>query len=194
MKKSLTLAVGALVVTISAFVSGQTGAKNGEWPHWGADHGNTKYSPLDQINRDNVKNLRIAWRWKAENFGPPAEANLEATPLMVGGVLYTTAGTSRAVVAIDGATGETLWMYRLDEGERGDMAPRSVIEASSTGPTARGARSSSSRRGIAWCRSTRRPASPIRSSARTASSTCTKTSINRFRKTARSARARRPWS
>ena len=126
MKKSLTLAVGALVVTITAFVSGQTGAKNGEWPHWGADHGNTKYSPLDQINRDNVKNLRVAWRWKSENHGPRPQNNMEGTPLMVGGVLYSTAGFRPNVVAIDGATGETLWVYRIDEGQRGDRAPRSV--------------------------------------------------------------------
>ncbi len=107
-------------------VSGQSGATNGEWPHWGADLGSSKYSPLDQINRDNVKNLRIAWRWKAENFGPRPQNNMEATPLMVGGVLYTTAGIRPNVVAIDAATGETLWTYRIDEGERGDRAPRSV--------------------------------------------------------------------
>ena len=83
-----------------------------------------KYSPLDQINRDNVKNLRIAWRWKADNFGPSPEFNLQATPLAVNGILYTTAGTRRHVVAIDGATGETLWTYRYDEGERGRQAPR----------------------------------------------------------------------
>ena len=43
---------------------------------------------------------------------------------MIGGVLYFTAGSRRDVVAVDAATGETLWMYRLDEGERGDRAPR----------------------------------------------------------------------
>ena len=63
--------------------------------HWGADLSNTKYSALDQINRDNVKNLRVVWRWKADNFGPRPQNNLEATPLMVGGVLYTTAARAR---------------------------------------------------------------------------------------------------
>src|SRR5687768_10119793 len=110
----------------SLLLSGQTGVTNGEWPHWGADLGNTKYSALDQITRDNVKNLRVVWRWKADNFGPRPQNNLEATPLMVGGVLYTTAGFRPNVVAIDAATGETLWVYRLDEGQRGDRAPRSV--------------------------------------------------------------------
>jgi quinoprotein glucose dehydrogenase len=130
-RRSLRVALAAAAVAMSVFgasmlVFGQAGAKNGEWPHWGADLANTRYSPLDQITRDNVKNLRIAWRWKADNFGPRPINNLEATPLMVGGVLYTTAGIRPNVVAIDGATGETLWMYRLDEGARGDMAPRSV--------------------------------------------------------------------
>lgn len=118
--------LAAIALGTSMLVSGQTGAKNGEWPHWGADLGNTKYSPLDQITHDNVKTLRIAWRWKADNFGPRPINNLETTPLMVGGVLYATAGIRPNVVAIDGATGETLWIYRLDEGTRGDMAPRSV--------------------------------------------------------------------
>ena len=118
--------VVAVMIAASALVSGQAGVTNGEWPHWGADLGGSKYSALDQINRDNVKNLRIAWRWKAENFGPRPQFNMEATPLMVGGVLYTTAGFRPNVVAIDAATGETLWSYRLDEGVRGDRAPRSV--------------------------------------------------------------------
>ena len=125
-RRLATLSLAAIVITVSVLLSGQTGAKNGEWPHWGADHANTKYSPLDQINRDNVKDLRIAWRWKSENHGPRPQNNMEGTPLMVGGVLYSTAGFRPNVVAIDGATGETLWVYRFDEGERGDRAPRSV--------------------------------------------------------------------
>ena len=107
----------------TAPVAGQSGAKNGEWRYWGGDGGTTRYSPLDQINRDNVKDLRIAWRWKTENFGPRPDFNYEVTPLMVGGALYTTAGSRRAVVAIDGATGETLWVFRYDEGVRGQAAP-----------------------------------------------------------------------
>src|SRR5207244_10515402 len=59
-----------------------------------------------------------------QNFGPAPEFNLEATPLMIGGVLYTTIGTRRDVVAIDAATGETLWMWRYEEGARGQKAPR----------------------------------------------------------------------
>ena len=126
MRRSLALSLMAISVAVSAVVSGQTGATNGEWPHWGGDSGNTKYSPLDQINRDNVKTLRIAWRWKSENYGPRPQNHMEGTPLMVGGVLYATAGFRPNVVAIDAATGETLWSYRLDEGQRSERAPRSL--------------------------------------------------------------------
>jgi quinoprotein glucose dehydrogenase len=95
-----------------------------EWLNNRGDAGSTSYSPLDQIDRDNVKNLRIAWRWKSDNFGPTPEFYYRVTPLMADGVLYATAGIRRTVVAIDAATGETLWMYRLDEGEREKVAPR----------------------------------------------------------------------
>jgi quinoprotein glucose dehydrogenase len=95
-----------------------------EWLHNRGDLASTSYSPLDQINGDNFRTLRIAWRWKSDNFGPTPEFYFRATPLMADGVLYTTAGLRRSVVAIDAATGETLWMYRFDEGERGASAPR----------------------------------------------------------------------
>ena len=88
----MVLPLTAIVIAASVLVSGQSGTASGEWPHWGKDLANNKYSPLDQINRDNVKNLRIAWRWKTENFGPRPQNNMEATPLMVGGTLYFTSG------------------------------------------------------------------------------------------------------
>ena len=104
----------------------QSGAKNGEWPTYGADLGNTHYSPLDQINAGNFNKLQVAWRLKTDNFGPRPETNLQSTPLMVKGVLYTTAGTRRAVVAANAATGEVLWMHSENEGARGDNAPRQL--------------------------------------------------------------------
>jgi quinoprotein glucose dehydrogenase len=121
---SRLLAASALLVAAAASVHAQQGATNGEWRYYGGDAGNSKYSPLDQIDAKNVKELEIVWRWKADNFGPTPDYNWEVTPLMIGGRLYFTAGTRRDVVAVDAATGETLWMYRLDEGERGDRAPR----------------------------------------------------------------------
>jgi len=115
----------AMLVALVAFdARPQRGAANGEWPTYGGDTGNTRYAPLDQITAENVAELTIAWRWKTENFGPLPNFNLEATPLMVDGVLYTTAGTRRNVAAIDAGTGETLWMYRLEEPPRDGAATR----------------------------------------------------------------------
>ncbi|MBK7949686.1 MAG: pyrroloquinoline quinone-dependent dehydrogenase [Deltaproteobacteria bacterium] len=96
-----------------------------EWRFVGGDAGSQRYSPLDQIDRDNVAKLAIAWRWRADNFGPSPETNYRTTPLMVGRTLYATAGSRRAVVAIDAASGETLWVHREDEGARAAAAPRS---------------------------------------------------------------------
>jgi quinoprotein glucose dehydrogenase len=104
-------------------LAGQPSAKDVEWRVYWGDNRSSKYSPLDQINRDNVKDLKIAWRWKALNLGPKADFNWEATPIMIGGVLYVTAGSRRDVVAIDAVSGETLWIYRLDDGKRAASAP-----------------------------------------------------------------------
>src|SRR5579859_110479 len=107
-------------------VSGQSGAKNGEWRTYGGDLGNTHYSPLDQISAANFNQLQVAWRFKTENLGPTPEYNLEGTPLMVNGVMYATVGTRRAVVALNAATGELQWVHSEQEGKRGDLAPRKL--------------------------------------------------------------------
>jgi quinoprotein glucose dehydrogenase len=107
-------------------VSGQSGAKNGEWRTYGGDLGNTHYAPLDQINAGNFSQLQVAWRFKTDNLGPRPEFNFEGTPLMANGVIYSTAGTRRAVVALDAATGELLWVHGEHEGARGTAAPRQL--------------------------------------------------------------------
>jgi quinoprotein glucose dehydrogenase len=117
---SLLLAVPLLAQHLLA----QQGTKKGEWPLVGGDAGSTRYSPLDQITRDNVKNLQVAWTWRADNFGPAPEYKNETTPLMINGVLYFTTGSRRAVVAADPASGETQWVWRMDEGERYDRGIR----------------------------------------------------------------------
>lgn len=104
----------------------QHGAAGGEWRTYGGDLGSTRYSPLAQIDASNFGRLEIAWRFKTDNLGPAPEYNFQATPLMADGVVYTTAGSRRAVVALDAGNGEMLWMYRLDEGERGRAAPRQL--------------------------------------------------------------------
>ena len=107
-------------------VTGQLGAKNGEWRTYGGDLGSTRYSPLDQINAGNFSKLQVAWRFKTDNLGPRPEFNYQSTPLMVNGVLYSTGGTRRAVFALDAATGELRWVHSVDEGKRGEAAPRQL--------------------------------------------------------------------
>ena len=100
--------------------------QNGEWQTYGGDLKSTHYSPADQINAANFNKLEVAWRFKTDGLGPRPEYNLQATPLMVKGVLYTVGGTRRAVVALDAASGEMLWMHGMDEGKRGESAPRQL--------------------------------------------------------------------
>ncbi len=104
----------------------QSGTKNGEWRTYGGDLGSTRYAPFDQINADNFSKLEVAWRFKTDSLGPRPEFKLESTPLMVHGVLYSTGGSRRSVVALDAASGELLWVHREDEGMRGTYAPRQL--------------------------------------------------------------------
>src|SRR5688572_14576349 len=98
----------------------------GEWPHYAADTRGSRYSPLDQINASNFNQLQVAWRLKTDMFGPYPEWKLEGTPLMIKGVLYTTAGTRRSVIAIDAKTGEVIWTHSLREGQRAAVSPRQL--------------------------------------------------------------------
>jgi quinoprotein glucose dehydrogenase len=102
----------------------------GEWRVWGADAFSSRYSPLDQINASNFNSLEMAWQWNAGTFGP--DEYYRTTPLYANGRLFTVATTRRSTMAIDPETGETLWMYRLDEGIRWQKAPR---QFAGRGPT-----------------------------------------------------------
>ena len=100
----------------------QIGATNGEWTSYGGDTGNTKYSPLSQINADNVQRLQVAWTWTSvdedirqrneviRERGSFRNYAYEVTPLMVNGVLYTTTPLGQ-VAAIDPVNGDTLWSF-----------------------------------------------------------------------------------
>src|SRR5258706_8889991 len=109
-----------------ALMLGQQGAVNGEWPTYGGDLGHTRYSSLAQIDATNFNKLEVAWRFKTDSLGPRPEYQFESTPLMAKGVLYSTAGSRRAVVALDAGTGELLWMHSENEGARGANAPRQL--------------------------------------------------------------------
>ena len=126
MRSARSIAAAAFIVLAGASLVGQTGAQNGEWRSYGGDAGHTRYAPLDQIDATNFNKLEVAWRFKTDNLGPRPEYQFESTPLMAKGVLYSTAGSRRAVVALDAATGEMLWMHSENEGARGAAAPRQL--------------------------------------------------------------------
>ena len=122
----LTAAFATLSLRLTGQSTGMPSTKNGEWPMYTADLRGSKYSPLDQIDATNFNKLEVAWRFKTDNLGPRPENKLEGTPIMVGGMIYATAGTRRAVVALDAKTGELKWVYRMDEGTRAAAAPRQL--------------------------------------------------------------------
>jgi len=106
--------------------STQPSTKNGDWPYYTADVKGTKYSPLDQINGSNFKELEVAWRFKTDNLGTRPEFKLEGTPLVIKGIMYATGGTRRAVFALRAETGELLWTHSEFEGARAVNSPRQL--------------------------------------------------------------------
>jgi quinoprotein glucose dehydrogenase len=107
------LLIGCVIACLGlpAISTAQWKAKDTEWASYAADLAGTRYRPLEQINAANFNELEIAWRIKTDNFGNRPEYKLEGTPLMVGGVLYATAGSRRAAIALDAVTGELLWIH-----------------------------------------------------------------------------------
>ena len=124
--KKFSLPVFLAATFLGSSINAQQGAPNGEWPTYGGDLGHTRYSGLGQIDASNFSDLTVAWEFNATNFGPSPEYRFQSTPLMVNGKIYSTAGSRRSVVSLDAATGELLWFYNLDEGERGQNAPRQL--------------------------------------------------------------------
>ncbi len=95
-----------------------------EWQNFGGELNAQRYSPVRQINAQNADKLQIAWRWKAQNFGPSPEIRNVSMPIMRDGKVFIGAGATRNVVAIDAESGQTLWMWRPDEGKRFENASR----------------------------------------------------------------------
>jgi quinoprotein glucose dehydrogenase len=124
MKIKVIILVAATFTSYGAAYSAESGTTNGEWRTFGGDLSNTRYAPLDHINATNFNDLELAWSFDTTAFGPTPEYNFQSTPLMVDGVIYSTVGSRRAIVALDAATGELLWMHRENEGERAAASPR----------------------------------------------------------------------
>jgi len=118
------------MLTCASVAQTQSGMTSGEWRYFGGDIGSTKYSSLDQINKDNFQTLEVKWRWQSidgrfdleqltaeypnlqiPNDVPQVSINgLKAAPLAIDGVLYVSTPLYQAA-AIDARTGETLWTF-----------------------------------------------------------------------------------
>ncbi len=127
LKKSVTaIAMMAFGLMTAGAHADEPGTMNGEWHHYTGDNKGSRYSPLDQINADNFEDLEMVWSFSTKNLGTRGEYKLEVTPIMVDGVLYATAGTRRTAIALDGATGELMWLHSMREGIRAGLAPRQL--------------------------------------------------------------------
>src|SRR5262245_34848598 len=129
-----TAAAVACLVTVARMAEAPpAGTANGEWRYYSGDNGSKKYSPLDQINKDNVGRLKVAWRrpalsadFVAANPEIKPTNNFRATPIMVNGVLYASNAVGLAE-AFDPETGKTIWSQKVPpEGVRGSSANRGL--------------------------------------------------------------------
>ena len=121
---SLIAGAGVLILSSTAWSQSGTDVYAGDWPDYHGDMGAQRYSPLDQINAENVASLEIAWRFSTESFGPTTDFNNPSTPLEIDGVLYADIASTRNIVSLDATTGQVLWLWRPQEGDRFDKAPR----------------------------------------------------------------------
>jgi quinoprotein glucose dehydrogenase len=121
------LVTGAVVATVgqqAAAPRAAAASAAGQWRTYGGDLASTRYSALDQITAENFGRLRVAWRFRTDNFGPRPEIQLQATPLYADGQVFAAVGNRRTAVSLDPATGELLWARRFDERPR--TAPRGL--------------------------------------------------------------------
>lgn len=133
--KKIFPAAGFLLIVISACsqkpeLQQQTESNfvnTGQWANYGNDPGGMRYSPIKQINTDNVKNLKQVWSYQSgelktyEGTNIASKAAFEVTPLMINGVLYFSTPTNR-VIAIDAATGKEIWVYNSNVNLRGGFS------------------------------------------------------------------------
>jgi quinoprotein glucose dehydrogenase len=117
----------AICLAAPATLTAQRGTRDGEWRSHSADPGSTKYAPLDQITRDNVSRLRIAWRRPGVDRSLSSRmpdrssaGDFRSTPLMIRGVVYAT-NSIGLVEAFDPGNGSTVWVQQPfdDEPQQG---------------------------------------------------------------------------
>ena len=103
-------AASAVVMVPLALGQTNTSVNEGDWPVYHGNEFSQRYSPLEQINAQNVGSLQIAWHFSTENFGPTTDFTNPSTPLEINGVLYANIATTRNIVALDPTTGQVLWL------------------------------------------------------------------------------------
>lgn len=121
---SVILTLGAFAAASSTLGQQGTSTAQGDWPNIHGSNLSTRYSPLNQITAGNFDQLELAWRFSTVNFGPSVDFTNPSTPLEIDGVLYADIGSTRNVVALDATNGQVLWLWRPQEGDRFDEAPR----------------------------------------------------------------------
>jgi quinoprotein glucose dehydrogenase len=127
LSSAAVIALTPFVIAGVANAQGYTpSTSKGDWPMYFAEPTGSRYSPQDQINGSNFNKLELAWHFKTDAMGAHPEYKLEGTPLEINGTVYTTAGSRRAVVALDAKTGELKWVYSMNEGLRAAIAPRQL--------------------------------------------------------------------
>jgi quinoprotein glucose dehydrogenase len=123
------------VWSIFAMPMSAQSAKEADWPNYGGDAGGMRYSPLTEINRDNVSKLKAAWVFHtgdiSDGSGDRKRSGFESTPILVNGTLYLTTGFNR-VIALDPETGKQRWAYDPFVDQTGDYGDGLINRGVST--------------------------------------------------------------
>lgn len=110
------------VLSVFTIISASAQSLSNEWQFYGGNQSGTRYSPLKEINRDNVAQLRRAWVYHTGELGlglqtAPFQASFSCTPLVVNGVMYLSTPSSR-VIALDAETGKEIWKFDPQVGKK----------------------------------------------------------------------------
>lgn len=135
-RRLIPVVIFAAFAMVGFFLSGaraENGFMKGDWLHHGGDHHSTRYSSADQVNAENVKNLKLAWRWdisEVEKDAPEKSRSYKSTPLVVNGMIYTITGIN-VVAALDAGTGKPVWVfdpkaYDKPRGTHGGLSQRGI--------------------------------------------------------------------
>lgn len=112
-RSTISLAAGSMLNPLIGGSRSSTKPEK-EWRHYGGDLGSSRYSPLDQINRTNARQLRIAWTYHTGDSRRPTRrfprTTMECTPIVAGGIMYVTSPLLK-VIALEAATGKEIWRF-----------------------------------------------------------------------------------